>query len=61
MFNSGFMGSLEGKIEYYSGTIQWLQIQGKYIPDIYHTILHILILCALTITIIYTVKIRKKD
>ena len=60
IFNCGFMGTLEGKIEYFSGTIQWLQIEGRYVSDVYHTVLHILILCALTITIIYTVKIRKK-
>ena len=60
IFNNGFMGSLEGKIEYFSGTIHWLIIEGRYIPDVYHTILHILILGALTVTIIYTAKIRKK-
>ena len=59
-FVTQFMGTLEGKIEYFSGTIQWLQIEGRYVPDVYHTVLHILILCALTITIIYTVKISKK-
>lgn len=61
IFNGGFMGTLEGKIEYFSGTIQWLQIEGRYIPDVYHTILHILILCALFITIIGAVKIKKTD
>ncbi len=60
IFNDGFMGTLERKIEYFSGTIQWLQIDGKYIPDVYHTILHILILCALISTIIYSIKITKK-
>lgn len=60
IFNDGFMGALEGKIEYFSGTIQWFQIEGKYIPDVYHTILHILILCALISTIIYSIKITKK-
>ena len=60
IFGSGFMGTLEGKIECFSGTIQWLQIEGKYIPDVYHTILHILIIFALTVTIIYTAKSNKK-
>ena len=54
------MGTLERKIEYFSGTIQWLKIEGKYIPDVYHTILHILIIFALTVTIIYTAKSNKK-
>ena len=60
IFDGGFMGTLEGKIEYFSGTIQWLKIEGKYIPDVYHTILHILIIFALTVTIIYTAKSNKK-
>lgn len=60
IFNDGFMGTLERKIEYFSGTIQWLQIEGKYIPDVYHTILHILILCALISTIVYSTKSTKK-
>ncbi len=61
IFGSGFMGTLEGKIEYFSGTIQWFQIEGKYIPDVYHTILHILILCALTFTFIYVKRNKRKD
>lgn len=61
IFNDGFMGTLEGKIEYFSGTIQWLQIEGRYIPDVYHTILHILILCALISTIVYSIKIKKRN
>lgn len=36
--------------------MQWIKIEGKYVPDIYHTLLHILILTALICTIIYTVK-----
>ena len=61
IFGSGFMGTLEGKIEYFSGTIQWLTIEGKYVPDVYHTILHILILSALTGTILYLTKIKKQS
>ena len=60
IFNSGFMGTWEGKIEYFSGTIQWLQIDGRYIPDVYHTVLHILIVISLTVTIIYSAKNKKK-
>lgn len=61
IFNSGFMGTLEGKIEYFSGTMQWLKIEGRYIPDIYHTVLHILILFALSSTIMYVIKNKKKQ
>lgn len=60
IFDSGFMGTLKGKIEYFSGTIRWIQIEGKYVPDVYHTILHIFILSALISTILYSIKIRKK-
>lgn len=59
IFNSGFMGTLQGKINYFSGTMQWLKIDGKYIPDIYHTILHILILLVLAVTSVYTFKNKK--
>lgn len=61
IFNSGFMGTLEGKIKYFSETIQWLQIEGRYIPDVYHTILHILIIFALVVTTFYVAKTRKID
>ena len=60
IFNSGIMGSIEGKIEYFSGTLQWIRIEGKYIPDVYHAILHILILLTLISTIIYIAKSKKK-
>lgn len=59
IFNSGFMGSLEGKIEYFSDTIHWLEIEGKYIPDVYHLILHIFILWALISTALYIVQGKK--
>lgn len=59
IFNDGFMGSTEGKIRYFSGTIRWLRIEGRYIPDLYHTVLHILILTALVCTILYAVKMRR--
>lgn len=59
IFNSGFMGTLQGKINYFSGTMQWLKIDRKYIPDIYHTVLHILILLVLVITSVYAFKNRK--
>ncbi len=61
IFNNGIMGSLEGKIEYFSGTLQWIRIDGKYIPDVYHTILHILILATLISTIVYIAKSKKKQ
>lgn len=59
IFGSGFMGDTAGKIKFFSGTMQWLVIDRKYIPDIYHTVLHILILYALAATVIYTIKSRR--
>jgi len=60
IFNDGIMGSLEGKIEYFSGTMQWLTVQGRYIPDIYHTILHILILIVIISTFIFIKRSKAK-
>lgn len=57
IFGSGFMGAAEGKIRYFSETIHLLDIEGRYIPDLYHIILHILIISALTEVIVY---IRKQ-
>ena len=56
IFNDGFMGTLENKMEIFSGTMHWLKIEGRYVPDIYHTILHVLILLVLVSTSIYAAK-----
>ena len=57
IFGKGIMGSLEGKIKVFSGAVKWLEIEGRYIPDVYHTILHILIL---TVVITSAMYIRNK-
>lgn len=59
IFGSGFMGTLDNKIKYFSGTIQWFSVNGRYIPDLYHTILHLLIIINLCFIISYIVKHRK--
>lgn len=61
IFNGGFMGTLEGKLKYFSGTLQWLKIDGRYIPDVYHTVLHIFILAVLISTILYIRKTGNKN
>lgn len=61
IFNKGFMGTVEGKIRYFSGTMQWLKIDGKYVPDIYHTVLHICILLVLISTILYVLNRRRTN
>lgn len=59
IFNDGFMGTVESKMEIFSGTMHWLKVEGRYIPDIYHTVLHVLILLVLVSTSIYAAKNRK--
>lgn len=53
LFGNGLMGSIENKIAYFSDTIHVIEIEGIYIPDAYHIVLHILILLALLSSIIY--------
>ena len=53
IFNGGFMGSLQGKIDYFADTIHWITAEGRYIPDLYHTILHVLILSVVISTFIF--------
>lgn len=60
VFGKGLMGSLEGKIKFFTGSIKWLEIDGRYIPDVYHTILHILILAVVITSIIY-IRSSKKE
>lgn len=60
LFGSGFMGSTEGKIEYFKETIKIFSSETVYIPDAYHIILHILIAITLVINIIYSVKQKLK-
>lgn len=34
----------ENKSRYFEGSLKWLDIDGVYVPDVYHTVLHILLL-----------------
>lgn len=60
IFSKGVMGSLEDKIKYFSGAIKWIEIDGRYIPDVYHTILHILILAVVITTSLYIRNSKKR-
>jgi len=60
VFRSGFMGSAEGKIEYFKDAIKIFTSETVYIPDVYHIILHVLIIIALTTTIIYSFDKKSK-
>ena len=50
----------EGKMRYFAGSLNWLEIEGVYVPDVYHTILHILILAVIVVGVIYILKTMKK-
>ena len=60
IFGKGIMGTLEKKIEYFSGAVKWLEIEGRYIPDVYHTILHVLILAVVITSAIYIRNSKKQ-
>ncbi len=53
IFGSGFMGTKEGKIEYFKDAIKFINSETVYIPDVYHIILHLLIIVAIATTAIY--------
>ncbi len=56
IFGKGFMGIVDGKIAYFQNCIKLINIQGRYVPDLYHTILHILIIVALITTLMDIMK-----
>ena len=47
IFGNGFMGNVENKIKYFKDCIQVVNISGRYVPDLYHIILHVLIILAI--------------
>ena len=53
IFASGFLGTKEGKIEYFKDAIKFINSETVYIPDVYHIILHLLIIVAIATTAIY--------
>lgn len=53
-------GKGQGMIKYFKNALKWTEGETRYIPDVYHTILHILILTALIATIVFIVKQRRK-
>jgi len=42
-FDNGPMGDAKDKIEFFRNTIKLFEIEGRYLPDLYHTILHVMI------------------
>lgn len=45
------MGSVEGKIAYFENCIQFINIPGRYVPDLWHIVLHVLIIVAFIATL----------
>lgn len=60
IFGSGFMGNVEGKINYFQDCIQLINWEGRYVPDLYHIILHVFILLAIISMMIAPNKLEKK-
>ena len=50
----------EGKMRYFEGALKWLDIEGVYVPDVYHTELHVLILAVIVVGVIYVMRSKKR-
>jgi hypothetical protein len=48
-----FFGNGEGRIRYFKNAIHWVDSSTRYIPDVYHTVLHLLIVIASVVTLRY--------
>lgn len=44
---------IDKKIAYFSECIQLINVDGRYVPDVYHIVLHILIIIAFVVTLLY--------
>jgi len=55
------IGGGEGKIRYFEGSIKLINSDILYIPDLYHIILHVLILIALVTTLLYSSSLKNKS
>lgn len=53
-------GGGEAKIHYFSGSVKLFSTDNRYIPDLYHIVLHIFIVIALISTILYVKSNKKK-
>ena len=50
----------ENKMHYFEGALKWLEIDGVYVPDVYHTVLHILILAVIVTGAVYVFQRKSK-
>lgn len=53
-------GGGEGKIQYFKDAFQWINSDTRYFPDIYHTILHLILIAACVATLRYSFQKTKK-
>lgn len=60
IFGKGLMGNVDDKIEYFKDCIKLVDIQGRYVPDLYHTVLHILLIIAIITIFIGSDKNKEK-
>ncbi|MBR4404259.1 MAG: hypothetical protein IKT10_04015 [Clostridiales bacterium] len=51
----------ENKTRYFEGALKWLEIDGVYVPDVYHTVLHILILAVIVTGAMYVFQRNSKN
>lgn len=54
------VGNAENKISYFANTIKLFNDNIRYIPDLYHIILHLLIIASFVLTAIYCRQSRRK-
>ncbi|GIO43864.1 hypothetical protein [Paenibacillus apis] len=47
-------GGGAGKIRYFEGSVKLIDSEMRYIPDLYHIVLHLLIFISLLLTVLYT-------
>ena len=47
-------------MHYFEGALKWLEIDGVYVPDVYHTVLHILILAVIITGAVYVFQRKSK-
>lgn len=55
------VGGGEEKMSYFSGSVKLFFSESRYVPDLYHIILHILIAASLVLTSIYIVKYKRNS
>ncbi len=60
IFGSGFMGDTDSKINYFQECIQLICFQGRYVPDLYHIILHLLIILSIISIVITPSKSKER-